>query len=130
MTALFLTNSTLERRKKITPNDVAYAQLKGKLVGRSKQVLEVSLRNFADTSTETQLNCEVISGRIEPIERDSLERQMESICNQKVSHFTNDEITKYILHDPEIRGCASIPSSASTLPYNSEDVLNEVQREV
>jgi len=115
---------------KITPNDVAYAQFKGKLVDRSKRVLEISLRNFADTSTETQLNCEVISGRIEPIERDSLERQMESICNQKVSHFTNDEITKYILHDPEIRGRASIPSSVSTLPYDSEDVLNEVQREV
>ena len=115
---------------RIIPNEAQYSPLKGKLVGCSGRKLEVTLRRFADSSTESQLNLGHIPGRIEPIERDSLERQMELICNQKASHFLNEDIVKYILHDPEIRGHKTDLSNVPVYPFDSEDVLNGIQREV
>ena len=79
---------------------------------------------------ESHLNVEFTTGTIEPIERDSLERQMEVVCNQKSSYFTNEDIIKYILHDPVIRGHKNIVTEVPVLPHSSEDVLNAVQREV
>ena len=114
----------------VRPEEISYAPIKGKLVRSSGHELVISVRNLADTSIESQLNFKFIPGMIEPIERDSLERQMEVICNQKSSYFQNEEIAQYLLHDPLIRGRVIIEANESVLPYDPEDILNAIQREV
>ena len=114
---------------KITPNDGSFPTLKGKLEGRSGRKLEVKLRQSSSSPLEIQLNLDFIACTIEPMERDSLERQMEMVCHQKSSHFTVEEIIKYILHDPTIRGCRDVQTDISTSLREPKDILNLGQRE-
>ena len=113
----------------IRPNVLAHASLQGKLIGSSGRALVILVKRLADTNTELHLSSEAIPGTIEPIDRDSLERQLERICNQKLGYLVNIDISKYVLHEPQIRGCMTIMSLASLSPYDSMDVLNVVQRE-
>ena len=108
---------------------LAYAPLQEKLIGSSGRALIILVKRLADTNTELHLSSEVIPGTIEPIDRDSLERQLERICNQKLGHLVNTDISKYVLHEPQIRGCMNNTWLVSLSPYDPMDVLNAFQRE-
>ena len=119
-----------EKEVRIRFDDPSCEPIKGKVLNLSETGLIIAVKALSDASIYHHIQSRnSVTGSMEPIDRSPLERQLDNICNQKLSSLTNLDIADYILHAMRVRGKPSESPTINQLKHDTNDRLNLVQRE-
>ena len=103
--------------------------VRGKIVVVSGKSLIVTIKDLMESPIHMTIGQGgLLRGSIEPIDRSPLERQLESICNQKASSLIKPEVADYILYALTVRKDPATPPLINGR-YDPNDKLNSIQRE-